>query len=163
MDKTQLVKQIEHYNLSGKLKDLARQDENKRPFHHLPKQFSKGILIGNIAIVPKKATVTRYVYVIADMTEARILHDDINLKQTAIMIAHYLADQKTPPINMLDDDTRFASRLFDITNFKRMYRQAEKDNDDDQMFVYDNKFIEANRVADELKSKIQANFNALFR
>ena len=79
------------------------------------------------------------------------------------MIAHYLADQKTPPNNILDDDTRFASRLFDITNFKRMNRQAEKDNDDDQMFVYDNKFIEANRVADELKSKIQANFNALFR
>ena len=66
-NKSELVKQIEAYGLKGKLADLARKEESKRPFHHLPKQFSKGILIGNIAIVPKKHTGTRYVYVIADM------------------------------------------------------------------------------------------------
>ena len=61
---------------------------------NLPKQFSKGILIGNIAIVPKKWTGTRYVYVIADMMEAKVLHEAINLKQTAILVAHHLADDK---------------------------------------------------------------------
>ena len=66
-NKSELVRQIEAYGLKGKLADLARKEESKRPFHHLPKQFSKGILIGNIAIVPKKHTGTRYVYVIADM------------------------------------------------------------------------------------------------
>ena len=96
-DKSELVKQIEAYGLKNKLADLARKEEARRPFRHLPKQFSKGILIGNIAIVPKKYTGTRYVYVIADMMEARILHEDINLKQTAILVAHYLADDKTVP------------------------------------------------------------------
>ena len=91
MDKQQLETQIKHYNLSNKLKSLAQQDEQRRPFRHLPKQFSKGILIGNIAIVPRKSTETRFVYVIADMIEARVLHDEISLKQTAIMevISHH--------------------------------------------------------------------------
>ena len=73
-NKSELGKQIEAYGLKNKLKDLARKEEARRPFRHLPKQFSKGILIGNIAIVPKKHTGTRYVYVLADMMEAKILH-----------------------------------------------------------------------------------------
>ena len=77
MDKQQLEKQIQHYNLAGKLQTLAKQHEQRRPFRHLPKQFSKGILIGNIAIVPKKASETRFVYVIADMIEAIVLYDNI--------------------------------------------------------------------------------------
>jgi len=162
MDKSQLEKQIQHYNLAGKLQGLAHRDEQRRPFRHLPKQFAKGILIGNIAIVPRKATETRYVYVIADMIEARVLHDDISLKQTAIMIAHYLADGQTPPQYILENDEHFAAKLFDITNFKRMHRQAEKESNEDLAFIYENKFIEANRTADELKRRIQANFNHLF-
>ena len=75
----ELVKQIEAFGLKSKLAKLAKDSEKKRPFRHLPKQFSKGILIGNVAIVPKKHTGTRYVYVIADMIEANILYDDINL------------------------------------------------------------------------------------
>jgi hypothetical protein len=162
MDKQQLEKQIQHYNLASKLQDLAHRNEQRRPFRHLPKQFAKGILIGNIAIVPRKATETRYVYVIADMIEARVLHDDISLKQTAIMLSHYLADGRTPPNNLLEDDEHFAAKLFDIANFKRMYRQAEKEGNEEQVFIYENKFIEANRTADELKRRIQANFNHLF-
>ena len=162
MDKNQLEKQIQHYNLASKLQDLAHRDEQRRPFRHLPKQFAKGILIGNIAIVPRKATETRFVYVIADMIEARVLHDDISLKQTAIMLAHYLAEGKTPPQYILENDEHFAAKLFDITNFKRMLRQAEKEGNDDLAFVYENKFLEANRVADELKGRIQSNFNHLF-
>ena len=99
-NKSELVKQIEAYGLKGKLAALAHKEESRRPFRHLPKQFSKGILIGNIAIVPKKSTGTRYVYVIADMLEARLLHEDINLKQTAILVAHHLADEKTIPTNI---------------------------------------------------------------
>ena len=162
MDKSQLEKQIQHYNLAGKLQDLAHRDEQRRPFRHLPKQFSKGILIGNIAIVPRKATETRFVYVIADMIGARVLHDDISLKQTAIMLAHYLAEGQTPPDYILKNDEHFAAKLFDISNFKRMLRQAEKEGNDDLAFVYENKFLEANRVADELKHRIQSNFNQLF-
>ena len=92
-NKSELLKQIEAYGLKDKLADLAHKEQARRPFRHLPKQFSKGILIGNIAIVPKKHTGTRYVYVIADMLEARVLHDNINLKQTAILVAHYLAEK----------------------------------------------------------------------
>ena len=161
-NKSELVKQIEAYGLKNKLADLARREEAKRPFRHLPKQFSKGILIGNIAIVPKKYTGTRYVYVIADMLEARILHEDINLKQTAILVAHYLADGKAVPRNILELDTKFASQLFDIQNAKRIIREAQKDEDELTEDVYWDRLDVANRLADECKSNIQQIFNDTF-
>jgi hypothetical protein len=161
-NRSELVKQIEAYGLKNKLADLARREEARRPFRHLPKQFSKGILIGNIAIVPKKYTGTRYVYVIADMLEARILHEDINLKQTAILVAHYLADGKAVPRNILDLDTKFASQLFDIQNAKRMIREAQKDEDELTEDVYWDRLDVANRLADECKSNIQQIFNDTF-
>ena len=149
-NKSELVKQIEAYGLKGKLAALAHKEQARRPFRHLPKQFSKGILIGNIAIVPKKWTGTRYVYVIADMMEAKILHEDINLKQTAILVAHYLADGKNIPNNILELDAKHASQLFDITNAKRMIKEAQKDKDQLSEDVYWDRLDVANRLADEL-------------
>ena len=161
-NKSELVKQIEAYGLKNKLQDLARREEARRPFRHLPKQFSKGILIGNIAIVPKKHTGTRYVYVIADMMEAKILHEDINLKQTAILVAHYLADGKNVPNNIIELDTKHASQLFDIQNAKRMIREAQKEKDELMEDVYWDGLDVANRLADECKGKIQHIFNDTF-
>ncbi len=69
-NKSELVKQIEAYGLKGKLADLA-QGTGTATIPSLTQTIFKGILIGNIAIVPKKHTGTRYVYVIADMMEAR--------------------------------------------------------------------------------------------
>ena len=161
-NKSELVKQIEAYGLKNKLEDLARKEKARRPFRHLPKQFSKGILIGNIAIVPKKHTGTRYVYVIADMMEARVLHEDINLKQTAILVAHYLADGKNLPSNILDLDTKHASQLFDIQNAKRMIKEAQREKDELMEDVYWDRLDVANRLADDCKSKIQYIFNDTF-
>ena len=161
-NKSELVKQIEAYGLKNKLAALARKEEARRPFRHLPKQFSKGILIGKIAIVPKKSTGTRYVYVIADMMEATVLHDDINLKQTAILVAHYLADNKDVPKNILDLDTKFASQLFDIQNAKRMIKEAQRSKDQLTEDVYWDRLDVANHLADECKENIQAIFNDTF-
>ena len=161
-NKSELVKQIEAYGLKGKLADLAHKEQAKRPFQHLPKQFSKGILIGNIAIVPKKWTGTRYVYVIADMMEAKILNEDINLKQTAILVAHYLADGKNIPSNILDLDMKHASQLFDIQSAKRMIKEAQKGKDDLREDVYWDRLDVANRLADEYKDKIQQIFSDTF-
>jgi len=161
-NRSELVKQIEAYGLQNKLADLARKEEAKRPFRHLPKQFSKGILIGNIAIVPKKLTGTRYVYVIADMMEATIIHDDINLKQTAILVAHHLADGKNVPTNLMDLDTKFSSQLFDIQNAKRMIREAQREKDEAKEDIYYDRLDVANRLADECKSRIQHIFNDTF-
>ena len=161
-NKSELVKQIEAYGLRNKLADLARREEAKRPFRHLPKQFSKGILIGNIAIVPKKLTGTRYVYVIADMLEARVLHDDINLKQTAILVAHHLADGKNVPSNLMELDMKFASQLFDIQSAKRMIREAQKGKDQMSEDVYWDRLDTANHLADECKGRIQQIFNDTF-
>ena len=44
-NKNELVKQIEAYGLKHKLAELARKQEARRPFRHLPKQFSKGISV----------------------------------------------------------------------------------------------------------------------
>ena len=161
-NKSELVKQIEAYGLKGKLADLAHKEQARRPFRHLPKQFSKGILIGNIAIVPKKHTGTRYVYVIADMMEATVLHDDINLKQTAILVAHYLADGKNIPNNILDLDSKHASQLFDIQSAKRMIKEAQKSKDELTEDVYWDRLDVANRLADECKGNIQQIFSDTF-
>ncbi len=161
-NKSELVKQIEAYGLKSKLADLAHKEQARRPFHHLPKQFSKGILIGNIAIVPKKHTGTRYVYVIADMMEAKVLHEDINLKQTAILVAHYLADDKNVPGNIVELDTKHASQLFDIQSAKRMIREAQKGKDEQMEDVYWDRLDVANRLADDCKDKIQAIFSDTF-
>lgn len=162
MNKKQLIQQIANFNLSNKLKDLAVKHESKRPFRHLPKQFSKGILIGNIAIVPRKSTGTRYVYVIADMLEAKVLHDHINLKQTAILVAHHLADHKSLPVNILELDTKFASQLFDIQNAKRMIKEAQRGKDEQSEDVYYDRLDSANHLADECKDRIQRIFNDTF-
>ena len=162
-NRDELLRQIAAYNLDDKLKALAEHDEKHRPFRHLPKQFSKGILIGNIAIVPRRADETRFVYVIADMIQARIVYEDIFLKQSAILIAHYLADGKTMPENILRWDSEFASRIFDIKSYKGKLRTAEKSGDDDQAFIYENKYREANRQADAIKQKIQDLFDSTFR
>ena len=161
-NRSELVKQIEAYGLKNKLADLVRKEEARRPFRHLPKQFSKGILIGNIAIVPKKSTGTRYIYVIADMLEAKILHEDINLKQTAILVAHHLADGKNLPSNILELDVKFASQLFDIQNAKRMIREAQKDKDTLTEDVYWDRLDVANHLADDCKGQIQQIFNDTF-
>ena len=161
-NKSELVKQIEAYGLKSKLADLAHREQARRPFRHLPKQFSKGILIGNIAIVPKKHTGTRYVYVIADMLEAKVLHEDINLKQTAILVAHYLADGRHIPNNILELDAKHASQLFDIQNAKRMIKEAQKNKDEQMEDVYWDRLDVANRLADECKGNIQQIFNDTF-
>ena len=161
-NKSELVKQIEAYGLKGKLADLAHKEQARRPFRHLPKQFSKGILIGNIAIVPKKHTGTRYVYVIADMMEAQLLHEDINLKQSAILVAHYLADGKEVPKNIIELDTKHASQLFDIQNAKRMIREAQKEKNEQSEDVYWDRLDVANRLADECKGMLQQIFNDTF-
>ena len=161
-NRSELVRQIEAYGLKNKLADLAKKEQARRPFRHLPKQFSKGILIGNIAIVPKKHTGTRYVYVIADMLEAKIIYEDINLKQTAILVAHHLADGNNIPFNILELDTKVASQLFDIQNAKRMIKEAQKAKDIAQEDVYYGRLDTANHLADQCKSNIQQIFNDTF-
>ena len=159
---SELVRQIEAYGLKEKLADLVHKEQAKRPFRHLPKQFSKGILIGNIAIVPKKHTGTRYVYVIADMIEAKILYEDINLKQTAILVANHLAEGNDPPENILHYDTHFASKLFEIQSAKTMVKHAEKEKNENMAEAYTQRLEDANRLADEYKAKIQDIFHQTF-
>jgi hypothetical protein len=100
--------------------------------------------------------------VIADMMEATILYDDINLKQTAILVAHYLADSKNIPENILDLDIKHASQLFDIQSAKRMIKEAQKNKDEQMEDVYWDRLDVANRLADECKSKIQQIFSDTF-
>ena len=97
------------------------------------------------------------------MIRARIVYEDIFLKQSAILIAHYLADGKTMPENILRWDSEFASRIFDIKSYKGKLRTAEKSGDDDQAFIYENKYREANRQADAIKQRIQDLFDTTFR
>ena len=159
---SELVKQIEAYGLKDKLADLAHKQEAKRPFHHLPKQFAKGILIGNIAIVPKKHTGTRYIYVIADMIKAKILYDHINLKQTAILVAHNIAENKEVPCNILEYDTHFASKLFEIRSAKGMVKSAQKEKNADMENAYLQRVEHANYLADDYKARIQNIFHRTF-
>ena len=161
-NKQDLVKQIEAYGLKSKLADLAKRSEERRPFRHLPKQFSKGILIGHVAIVPKRSEGTRFVYVIANMMRAQILYDSINLKQTAILVAHYLADNQEIPDNIIEHDIHFASQLFNITNAKRMMKIAHKEGNEADEEVFLQKLQHAHHLADDYKARIQQTFQSTF-
>jgi len=161
-NKNELVRQIEAYGLKEKLANVAKRNEQRRPFRHLPKQFYKGILIGNIAIVPKRANGTRFVYVIADMVKATILYDSINLKQTAIIVAHNIADGNEPPTEILEHDIHFASQLFNITNAKRMWKIARREDNEEDEEVFLQKLQHAHDLADEYKAKIQQIFSSTF-
>ena len=97
------------------------------------------------------------------MIGARILYEDINLKQSAILIAHYLADGKAVPDHIQRMDSEFASRLFEIKNYKRFHKAALRARDDDKEFVYENKLTETHRQADAIKHEIQRNFDSTFR
>ena len=112
--------------------------------------------------MPRKWTGTRYVYVIADMMEAKVLHEDINLKQTAILVAHYLADGKQIPNDILELDMKHASQLFDIQSAKRMIKEAQKSKDELREDVYWDRLDVANRLADDCKGRIQQIFNDTF-
>ena len=158
----ELVRQIEAYGLKNKLKDLAKKTERRRPFRHLPKQFSKGILIGQVAVVPRKSDGTRYTYVIADMVQAKILYNDINLKQTAIIVAHHIADGKSLPDRIISLDTQFASAIFDITNAKRMVKLARKHKNEAQEEIHLDKLEQAHALADSFKGQIMTWFKDTF-
>ena len=43
-----------------------------------------------------------------------------------------------------------------------MQKEARKESDEDQEFMYETKFLQATRKADEIKQSIQSNFNSLF-
>ena len=101
-------------------------------------------------------------YVIADMMEAKVLHEDINLKQTAILVAHYLADGKQIPNDILELDMKHASQLFDIQSAKRMIKEAQKSKDELREDVYWDRLDVANRLADDCKGRIQQIFNDTF-
>ena len=161
-NKNELVRQIEAYGLKEKLANVAKRNEQRRPFRHLPKQFYKGILIGNIAIVPKRTNGTRFVYVIADMVKATILYDSINLKQTAIIVAHNIADGNEPPTEILEHDIHFASQLFNITNAKRMWKIARKGGNEEDEEVFLQKLQHAHHLADDYKARIQQTFQSTF-
>ena len=96
------------------------------------------------------------------MIEGKILHDDINLKQTAILTAHSLADNKPEPTHVLHLDTIFASHLFAIMNAKRMHKMAKKENNDAVMEIQTYKLEQAHRLADEYKQKIMDIFQSTF-
>ena len=77
-------------------------------------------------------------------------------------MAHYLADEKNIPNNILELDTKHASQLFDIQNAKRMIREAQKEKDELMEDVYWDRLDVANRLADEYKQKIMDIFTQTF-
>ena len=93
---------------------------------------------------------------------AKVLHEDINLKQTAILVAHYLADGKQIPNDILELDMKHASQLFDIQSAKRMIKEAQKSKDELREDVYWDRLDVANRLADDCKGRIQQIFNDTF-
>ena len=101
-------------------------------------------------------------YVIAEMLEAKILFQQVSLKQTAIIVAHHIAEGKNPPQNVLDFDTHFSSKLFEIQSAKTMIKQAEKEQNEAQEAIYSQRLEDAHRLADEYKGKIQDIFHSTF-
>lgn len=161
MSPASIEQKIKQYRLEPKLKELAKKDREHRSFKNLPKQFSKGILVGNIAVVPRQISPSRFVYLVADMTRAEIVYDHIYLKHTAILVAHYLADEKEVPKYIVDLDQRFASKLFEIQNCKRICKSAKPNSE--QEFIYENKLAETHISANRIKKLIEHEYNVIFK
>jgi hypothetical protein len=100
--------------------------------------------------------------VIADMVKANIIYNDINLKQTAIILAHHLADGKNVPENILDLDKHFASAVFSITNANRMLKMAKKQSNEMAIEIQTQKLEDAHSLADGYKGKIMDVFKQTF-
>ena len=96
------------------------------------------------------------------MIEAKVLYEDINLKQSAILVAHHLAENKEPPHNVLEHDIHFASKLFEIQLAKSRVKQARKERNESQEEIYTQRLEDAHRLADEYKAQIQEIFTQTF-
>ena len=96
------------------------------------------------------------------MDKATILYDSINLKQTAIIVAHNIADGNEPPTEILEHDIHFASQLFNITNANRMWKIARREDNEEEEEVFLQKLQHAHDLADEYKAKIQQIFSSTF-
>ena len=100
-------------------------------------------------------------YVIADMMEAKILYEQVSLKQSAIIIAHHIAEHKPAPQEVIDFDTHFTSKLFEIQSSKAMIKAAEKEHNDVQAEIQtiqkeaENKIKQIENLAeDKLKDQV---------
>ena len=62
----------------------------------------------------------------------------------------------------MEQDTHFASQLFNITNAKRMVKMAQKEQDDSMEEIYLQRLEDAHLLADEYKGKIQEIFQSTF-
>ena len=102
-------------------------------------------------------------YVVADMLEAKILYEDVSLKQSAIMIAHHIAEGKQAPENVINYDTHFASKLFEIHSAKSMIKLAQKEHNEEMEVIYLQRLEDAHHLADDYKARIQEIFQQTFR
>ena len=91
-----------------------------------------------------------------------LFYDLICLKQSAILVAHHIAEGKSEPKNVIDYDTHFTSKLFEIQSSKAMIKAAEKERNDVQAEIYQQRLDDAHRLADEYKAKIQDIFHSTF-
>ena len=96
------------------------------------------------------------------MMRAQILYENINLKQTAILVAHHIADGDEIPNNIIELDRHFASQLFNITNAKRMLKIARKEDNEVNAEVQQERLEHAHYLADDYKARIQQIFQSTF-
>ena len=92
----------------------------------------------------------------------KLIQDGVIIKQTAILVAHYMADNKPVPTHIIDYDIHFASKLFEMQQFKSVIKLARKEKDQDREMIYSQRLDDANYYADQYKAKIQDIFHSTF-
>lgn len=97
-------------------------------------------------------------YAILDYTDDRIV-DNINLPQTAIMVANKLALGHYKDSNLLDVDRRYGSADFE----ERLYRRAISRKSSDFISVYVTKYEIAKHKKNGYKESINRSFEKLLK
>jgi hypothetical protein len=102
-------------------------------------------------------------YAIIHSPTRAVIHDHINLLQTAIIIANSLACKKALNYDALSEDFQAASKQFDVLLFKKRIVDAKKKNDGFNIDLYNTRLYESQILFKQHMNNINEKFYRLTR
>jgi hypothetical protein len=145
--------------LYKKLVNLTRSTKNSLRVKGIAipsKIDDNNIKIGDYVIVKN----TENYYSVLDQNRS-IVYDQINLPQTAIILANALAVGKKPELAIIEQDSRYGFNIFNTQNYSRLAKSLSKKGDWDR---YDSILIKkesSKEKADVARNYIVRTFEKL--
>jgi hypothetical protein len=145
-------------NLFRKFKSLAsevKEDLRSRGIV-VPISTKNGVKLGNYTVIKLE----NGFYSVVDI-RGRVVHDKINLPQTALLIANDLALGKWGNISLLEVDKEYGFSDFERTNYRRLSELYVKQGNWDKFEAVDTKWRSAEKRAERSMQIIIQSFEKL--